>query len=62
MSADVARELHNRHREWLVVWSSWTEEFLAFPLWPGQAGSLVTDHDVRELERRMGLLERACRD
>lgn len=53
-----ARELHDSHRGmWLVMWSRWKSEFVAFPCWPGTGGGMVVAQTPTELERRMALVE-----
>lgn len=55
-----ARELHDSHRDrWLVMWSQWTSEFVAFPCWPGTGGGYIVAREAPELERRMTLVERS---
>jgi hypothetical protein len=50
---EQARALELANPDWMITWSWWREEFVAFPTWPGHGGGYVVAKTARELERRM---------
>jgi hypothetical protein len=60
---DAAREAAERtQREnpgWLVVFGSYTKQFVCFPLFPAPAGTIVTARYPGAIPPRMRMIERA---
>lgn len=62
---DAAREAAERtEREnpgWIVMFGSYTKEFVCFPMFPAPAGTIITALYPDAIPPRMRLIERALR-
>ncbi|HLI37591.1 MAG TPA: hypothetical protein VKV80_09650 [Streptosporangiaceae bacterium] len=56
-----ADKLQEQNPAWLIIWGTWTREFVAFPLFHVPPGSFIAHKDPRELARRMRETERRHR-
>lgn len=56
-ATDTATRLQEQNPGWLILFGSWTRQYIAFPLFPAPYGSYVAARDPRELARGMRLVE-----
>ncbi len=40
----TAREIQRDHPRWMVVYGAYTREYVAFPLFPAPAGTILASH------------------
>lgn len=57
----AARELERAHPGFVIVWGSFSRQFVAFPLF-GPPGTHFSAADPRDLERQMSQAEQRYRD
>lgn len=53
-NAGIAKRLDEKYRgRWLVLWSWWSQTFLAWPTWIGASGCSLETADPQRLEQLM---------
>ncbi len=58
---ETAGAIQESNPDWLVVWGVYTRQYVAFPLFPAPAGSVIQSASPEGLLRRMRQAELAIR-
>lgn len=58
---EIARGIEEKRPGWIVVWGTYTRQFVAFPLFGAPRGTILTAHYPDALVDRMQYAERKLR-
>ncbi len=53
----MAQAIEHRHPNWLVMWGSYTRQYVAFPLFHAPAGMMICSAEPKALCHRMSYAE-----
>jgi hypothetical protein len=56
----AAAQLQHDHRNWLVMWGCYTRAYIAFPLFPGPRGTVLTAAAPADMAAKMRRAERSA--
>ena len=60
-SREAAQRTERENPGWIVVFGTFTKEFVCFPMFPAPAGTIITAHYPDAIAPRMRSIERALR-